>query len=134
MTDYIRQKCQMQHSTKKVSEVYTQEHKQHINTLYMRNTLKKMYRQFRQKQGLKLICQVHNNTEGHYQKKKRECMRDYMRKEYQIQPSSKTSKVCTKEHKQSEPVSGNKNDDTAMPPKTKGIQCDYMKEYMQQRC
>ena len=56
-----------------------------------------------------------------------------MRKKCQMQHSSKTSKVCRKEDKQSETVTGNKNDDTAMLPKTKRMQCDYMKQYMQQR-
>ena len=50
-----------------------------------------------------------------------------------MQCSSKTSKICTKELKQSEPVSRNKNNDTAMPPKQKEMCCDYLKEHMQQR-
>ena len=45
-------------------------------------------------------------------------MRDYMRKKCQMQHSSKTSRVCTREHKKSDPVTGNKND-TAMLPKQK---------------
>ena len=57
-------------------------------------------------------------------------MRDYMRKNCQMQYSLKTSEVYTKELKQSEPVSGNKHDDTVVS-LTKRVQCDYMKEYMQ---
>ena len=53
-----------------------------------------------------------------------------MRKKCHMQHSSKKSKVCTKEHKQSEPVSGNKNHDSS---KNKKNVCDYMKEYMQER-
>ena len=30
-------------------------------------------------------------------------------------------------------MTGNKNDDTAMPPEIKRMQCDYIKEHMQQR-
>ena len=56
-----------------------------------------------------------------------------MGKKCQVQHASKISKVCTKEHKQLEAVTGNKNDDTTMLPKTKRLQCDCMKEYMQQR-
>ena len=40
MKDYARQKCQLQHSTKKLSEVCAQEHKQNARVLNMRNILK----------------------------------------------------------------------------------------------
>ena len=46
-------------------------------------------------------------------------MRDYMRKKHQMQHSSETFKACTKDHKQEEPVRGNENSDTAIPPKAK---------------
>ena len=46
-------------------------------------------------------------------------MKDYMRKRCQMLYSSKSSKVCLKEHKQSEPATGNKNDDTALLQKQK---------------
>ena len=40
MKDYTRQKCQMEHSVKKLSKVCIQEHKQNGKILNMRNTPK----------------------------------------------------------------------------------------------
>ena len=46
-------------------------------------------------------------------------MSAYVRKKCQMQQSSKIYTICTKEHKQSESVTGNENDDTKMLPMTK---------------
>ena len=51
----------MGHSTKKLSKVCIWEHKQNAKILNMRNTLKKRYSKFRQKQVFILIWQVHRN-------------------------------------------------------------------------
>ena len=48
-----------------------------------------------------------------------------------MQHPSKISTLCTKEHKQSEPVTGNENDGIAMLPKT--MWYNYMKAYIQWR-
>ena len=117
----------MQHSTKKLSEVCT--HKQNTKISNVRNTLKK------DKQKVSTDRVPYTDMASTQQNKRKflktEYMRDYIRKKCQMQHSSKTSKVCTQEHKQSGPVIRNKNDDTAMPQKTKRMQCDYKKEYME---
>ena len=47
-----------------------------------------------------------------------------MRKKHQMQHFSKTFKLCTNQHKQSQPVGGNENNDIEMPPKARRIQWD----------
>ena len=91
----------------------------------MKKFLKKTYKTLRWNGHLIVIWQVH----GYF----RSISPKRLLKKCQMQQSTKAIDVCTREHKQSDSVNRNKNNDTAMLAKIKRMLNDYMKRYMQQR-
>ena len=94
----------------KLPEICTQKHKQNTKILNMRNTLKEDIQNILTEAGL------HTDMGSTQQHKKKFPQKGIYER---LHVKLSMSKVCTKEHNKSEPVSGNNNDDAAMPPKTK---------------